>query len=154
MLRKALVFMLLSGAGLAGANGLETNPYLSIDHRLPLLVDSAERNHVLFDMRELLHSMFFIQNALARNDLKNVPETAMSMGRVMQHMPRGMLIRMPDEFKYLGAGMQAAYTNAAEAAKAGDHKKVEEHMAEALTYCSGCHDTFRFVVGKVPFSAK
>lgn len=154
MLRKTLALLLLAGSGLAIADGLGTNPYLQIDNRVTLLVDSAERNQVLYDMRELLHGMFFIQNALARDDLKAIPEVALPMGRVMQGMPQAALMRMPDEYKFLGAGLQAAYTNVAEAAKAGDHRKVDQHLAEAMSYCSGCHDTFRFVVGKVPFSAK
>jgi hypothetical protein len=115
-------------------------------------VSSHERNHVLFDMREMLHGMFTIQTAMARDDMKIIPEVALPMGRVMQHMPQELLIRMPDEYKYLGAGMQAAFTNVAEAAKANDHKKVEGYLAEAMTYCSGCHDTFKFVVGSVPKS--
>jgi cytochrome c556 len=143
---------MLAGAAVAG--GLETNPYLQIDNRMALLVDSSERNQVLFDMRELLHGMFHIQNALARHDLKAIPDVVMPMGKLMQNMPQSMLRRMPDEYKYLGSGLQAAYTNVAQAAIAGDHAKVDAYLAEALTYCSGCHDSFRFVVGKVPFSSK
>ena len=148
MLRTTIATLLITSAAISIADD-STNPYLQYDHRVTIAVSQHERNHVLFDMRELLHGMFFIQNAMARNDLAAIPEQAMPMGRLMQHMPMDLLMRMPEEYKFLGAGMQAAFTNAAEAAKAGDHKKVEEFMAESMTYCSGCHDTFRFVVGSV-----
>jgi hypothetical protein len=140
---------MLAAAGGVQAAEVTDNPYLQYDRRVAITVGTHERNHVLFDMRELLHGLFHIQSALARNELKVIPETAMSMGRVMQHMPSELLIRVPDEYKHLGAGMQATFTYMAEAAKADDHKKVEGYLAEAMTYCSGCHDTFRFQVGKV-----
>lgn len=149
MLRRSMLILVLAASGSAMAEGPSTNPYLQYDHRVPITVTIHDRNHVLFDMREMLHGIFNIQMALARNDLAAIPEQALPMGRLMQHMPMDLLMRMPEEYKFLGAGMQAAFTNAAEAAKAGDHKKVEEFMAESMTYCSGCHDTFRFVVGRV-----
>jgi cytochrome c553 len=149
MMRRSILILALAVSSAALADG---NPYLQYDRRVPITVTSHERNHVLFDMREMLHGMFTIQTAMARDDMKIIPEVALPMGRVMQHMPQELLIRMPDEYKYLGAGMQAAFTNVAEAAKANDHKKVEGYLAEAMTYCSGCHDTFKFVLGSVPKS--
>jgi cytochrome c553 len=153
MLRTTITMLLIAGTSVALADGAKPNPYLQHDNRVPITVSAHERNHVLFDMRELLQGMFYIQNAMARDDLKAIPEVAMPMGRLMQHMPTEMLIRMPEGYMQLGSGMQTAFTQAAQAAAEGNHKKIEEHLGEAMTYCSGCHDTFRFQLGK-PKEAK
>ncbi len=135
-----LVLLLASTAALAQSS-------LYNDKRITIDVTQAEKNQVLFEMREFLHGMHNINHALARQDMKALAITARPMGALRDRMPASLKERMPEEFTQLSIAMNEAFqTLAREAESKGDMSRAHENLAEIMTYCSGCHDAYRFNV--------
>jgi len=141
---------LLVLAAMANPALADENPAYLQDPRQPISVSVVERNHVLFDMRSMLHGMFNIQNALGRGDLAAVAVEAKPMGKLVTHLPPGMLERAPEGFRLLGSGLETSFDKVIDLASKPDAKAAEinHQLAEALSYCSGCHDSYRFQVRK------
>jgi hypothetical protein len=117
------------------------------DNRLPINVSQAEKNQMLYEMREFLHGFHAINIALARGDMKSLAMTARPMGSLLDRLPARLKERMPEEFQQLAIAMnEALQVLARDAESTGDIKRTHENLAEVITYCSGCHDTFRFNV--------
>jgi cytochrome c556 len=54
---------------------------------------------------------------------------------------------LPEEFTQLSIAMDEAFQNLARGAENKvEMRQMHENMAEVMTYCSGCHDTYRFNV--------
>lgn len=128
------------------------------DKRIAVDVSQAEKNQVLYEMREFLHGMHNINHALARQDMKAVAITARPMGSLRDRMPGSLKERMPEEFTQLSIAMNEAFLTLARDAESKDEagkdkmRQAHENLAEVMTYCSGCHDTYRFNV--VPVKAR
>lgn len=141
-----LAVLLVSTASLAQSS-------LYSDKRIAINVSQAEKNHVLSEMREFLHGLHNINLALARQDFKGVAVVARPMGPVLDHMPAGLKARLPEEYTQLAIAMNEAFQNLARDAESkGDMRQTHENLAEVMTYCAGCHDTYRFNV--VPMKAR
>jgi len=142
---KRLAFCLLLSFG--GPAWSADNIYTTIDHRVPIEVTAKERNQILYEMREFLHGLHNIHYALARNDMKAVALEARPMGQTMYRIPVSVRERMPEGFMQMGLAMREAFDALAKTAETkGEAIPVQEQMAEIMTYCSGCHDTYRFEV--------
>ena len=147
---KRLVFCLLLSA--SGAIGAADNSYTANDHRIPIEVTARERNQILYEMREFLHGLHNIHHALAKGDMKAVAVEAKPMGQTMYRIPVGVRERLPEGFMQMGLAMHEAFDALAKVAETkGEMAPAQEQMAEIMTYCSGCHDTYRFEV--VPYKA-
>jgi cytochrome c556 len=122
------------------------------DYRNPIPVTARERNQVLFEMREFLHGMHNIHHALARNDMKAVALEARPMGQMIDRIPAELRERVPEAFLQMGIALHEAFNQLARIAEGnGSVSAAQEQMAEIVTYCSGCHDTYRMeVVSKPP----
>jgi recombinational DNA repair protein RecR len=130
---------------LAGAWAVEP----ARDARAVIVVSESERNLVLEEMREFLHGLHSIQLALARKDMHGVALAARPMGMILHRIPPAMRDRLPETFVQIGLGQHEIFeviARDAEVKKDIDHTLAQ--VAEALTYCSGCHDTYRFAIGK------
>lgn len=120
------------------------------DKRIVINVTQAEKNQVLFEMREFLHGLHNINHALARQDFKGVAVLAKPMGPLMERTPASLKERLPEEYAQLAIAMNEAFRNLARDAESNGSagkdamRLAHENMAEVMTYCSGCHDTFRF----------
>ena len=129
---------------------VEAAPNMMRENRIPITVTEAERLHVLTEMREFLHGMHSLQLAMARNDMKAVALVAGDMGALLDKVPPGLRERLPPEFLELAIGQHEVFQAIARDAKAkGDMFTTLGQVGEALTYCSGCHDTYRFQVGRI-----
>lgn len=147
---KRLVCCLL--LGFSGAAWSAAAEYTATDHRIPIEVTARERNQTLYEMREFLHGLHNIMYALARNDMKALALEAQPMGQAMNRIPPGIRDRAPDAFMQMGLAMHEAFNQLGKAAQSkGDPTVAQEQLAEIMTYCSGCHDTYRFEV--VPYKA-
>jgi hypothetical protein len=72
------------------------------------------------------------------------------MGALLDRMPVKLKERLPEEFTQLAIAMNEAFQNLArDAEDNGDMRKAHENLAEVMTYCSGCHDTYRFNVAPI-----
>ncbi|MDP2832811.1 MAG: hypothetical protein Q8Q28_05860 [Pseudomonadota bacterium] len=120
-------------------------PPTAKDNRIAIQVSASERNQVLYEMREYLHSLFNIHNALANKDMKAVGVSTRPMTGLLENLPAGISAKAPEAFTQLAIGMNEILTvMARDAETKGDMSLTQSQMAELMTYCSGCHDTFRF----------
>ncbi|MEW5769907.1 MAG: cytochrome c [Pseudomonadota bacterium] len=151
MQHKALsICIALACACAATANSAEN--ITMRDYRMPIPVTSKERNQTLFEMREMLHGLFSLHLALSKNDFKGVATVARPMGHLLEKLPAGLRERLPEEYNQLAIAMRESFDILArEAEEKKDIAAVQEQLAETMTYCSGCHDTYRFeVFARIP----
>ncbi len=117
------------------------------DNRLTIQVSPSERNHVLYEMRDYLHGLFNLLNALSSKDMKGIATSTQPMAGMLEHLPGNLRDRLPETFTQLAIGMNETLKVMARDAEAkGDMSLTQSQMAELMTYCSGCHDTYRFEV--------
>ncbi|TCJ14657.1 hypothetical protein EZJ19_09420 [Parasulfuritortus cantonensis] len=143
-MKRLVISLLLCVTGAAwSADSLFT----ANDHRFPIEVTSRERNQILYEMREFLHGLHNIHQALARDDLKAVALETQPMGDAFNRIPGNVRERMPEGFQQMSIAMQEAFVSLNRAASVQrDGHAVDDRLAEIMTYCSGCHDTYRFEV--------
>lgn len=144
------IALVLAFSGLAQAD--EANNYTSRDMRMSIPVTHAERNQTLYEMRDLLHGLFNLHLALSKSDFQAVAVAARPIGHLLEKMPNSMRERLPVEYVQLSIAMQESFDILAREAEARkDMAAVQSQLAESMTYCSGCHDAYRFEVrSKVP----
>ena len=117
------------------------------DNRIAILVTPAERNQMLYEMRDFLHSLFNMHNALAKNDMKAVAVSTRPMAGLLDRIPASAKEKLPEGFTQIALGMNEALQVMARDAEAKANMSLtQSQMAELMTYCSGCHDTFRFEI--------
>jgi hypothetical protein len=142
-----LALVLFSTATISTESLAQSSSGVYADKRIAINVSQAEKNQVLYEMREFLHGLHNLNHALARQDMKAVGMTARPMGPLMERLPVSLKERLPEEFTQLAIAMNEAFQNLARDAESkGDMVKTHENLAEVMTYCSGCHDTYRFNV--------
>jgi cytochrome c556 len=145
----ALALILAAAATVTGPVWAQSSSAMQTDRRIAINVSQAEKNQVLSEMREFLHGFHSINIAMARQDMKALGITARPMGALLDRMPVKLKERLPEEFTQLAIAMNEAFQNLARDAESnGDMRKAHENLAEVMTYCSGCHDTYRIVVGR------
>ncbi|MDP2787800.1 MAG: hypothetical protein Q8O79_06965 [Pseudomonadota bacterium] len=153
-----LALLLVSTASVSTLAQAQSSSAIYSDKRIAINISQAEKNQVLYEMREFLHGLHNINHALARQDMKAVAITARPMGSLRDRMPASLKERMPEEFTQLSIAMNEAFLTLARDAESKDEagkdkmRQVHENLAEVMTYCSGCHDTYRFNV--VPVKAR
>lgn len=131
------------------------NEYTTRDIRQPIIVTAKERNQYLFEMRDHLHSLFNIHLALSRNDFKAAAVAARPMGTLLENTPASLRERLPEEYIQLSIALrEAVQAMARNAEEKKDMAAFQNHLAETMTYCSGCHDTYRFEVRPVVPASK
>ncbi len=146
----ALILLGLNGTASATDQDPENSSLIAVDNRIRIVVTARERNQVLHEMRTFLHGLHNIHHALARQDLKAVAIQAKPLGRVLNRMPEEMRNRLPEAFLEMSRGQYEVFeVMARDAETKGDMKLTLDQLAEAMTYCSGCHDTYQFQVGRV-----
>ncbi len=121
------------------------------DHRIVIPVSKAERNLLLMEMREYLHGLHAIQYALASKDTKTLDLVAKDMAPRLERLPASLRERFPDDFTQLAIAQKEAFQ--ALARMSGGELNVGaalEQTGEIITYCSGCHDTYRIEVRALP----
>jgi cytochrome c556 len=146
----ALALILAAAATVSSPVWAQSSSAMHTDRRIVINVSQAEKNHVLSEMREFLHGFHAINIAMARQDMKALGTIARPMGALLDRLPVKLKERLPEEFTQLAIAMNEAFQNLARDAETnGDMRKAHENMAEVMTYCSGCHDTYRFNVSPI-----
>ena len=145
------VFQIILALLMIGACSVaRADSYTARDLRLPVLVTAKERNQVLFEMRELLHGLFNLHLALSKNDFNAAAVAARPIGHLIEVIPSHLRDRLPEEFVQIGIAMQESFDLLARIAEEKkDMAAVQAQLAESMTYCSGCHETYRFEVRTV-----
>lgn len=130
-----------------GAQATEPSNYTSRDIRHPIQVTVEERNQTLFEMRDLLHGLFNLHLALSKNDFLGAAVAARPIGNMFERIPASLRERLPVEYLQLSIAMRESFDILArEAETKKDMSAVQSQLAETMTYCSGCHDTYRFEI--------
>jgi recombinational DNA repair protein RecR len=146
----ALALTLAAAATVTSPVWAQSSSAMQTDRRIAINVSQAEKNQVLSEMREFLHGYHSLNSAMARQDMKALGITARPMGALLDRMPVKLKERLPEEFTQLAIAMNVAFQNLArDAEDNGDMRKAHENLAEVMTYCSGCHDTYRFNVAPI-----
>jgi hypothetical protein len=66
---------------------------------------------------------------------------------MLERMPPSLKERFPEEFSQMAIAQSEAFQSLARIGESnGEVSAALEQTAEILTYCSGCHDTYRFEV--------
>jgi cytochrome c556 len=146
----ALTLILAATATVASPVWAQSSSAIQADNRIAINLSQAEKNQVLAEMREFLHGFHSINIAMARQDMKALGIIARPMGALLDRMPAKLKERLPEEYTQLAIAMNEAFHNLARDAETnGDIRKAHENIAEVMTYCSGCHDTYRFNVASI-----
>jgi hypothetical protein len=141
----ALVLALFLNTSLSVAVSAES--FASRDVRLPIPVTAKERNETLYAMRETLHGMFNLHSALAKGDFQAAALAAHSNSTLLEKITPSLKERLPEEFTQLAIGLNESFRALAkETESRRDVAITQGLLAETMTYCSGCHDTYRFDV--------
>jgi len=142
MTRRAIAIALI-----CFSTGAMAQSSMTKDNRIVIQVSASERNHVLYEMRDYLHGLFNLLNALSSKDMKAVALSTQPMAGMLEHLPGNLKDRLPEEFTQMAIGMnEALKVIARDAETKADMSLAQSQMAEVMTYCSGCHDTYRFDV--------
>lgn len=121
--------------------------YTARDIRQPIPVTAKERNQFLFEMRESLHNLFNVHLALSKNDFQAAAIAIRPLGGLLDNTPPRLRERLPEEYVQLAIAMREAIEATARVmTEKKDMAAVQAQLAETMTYCSGCHDTYRFEV--------
>lgn len=125
--------------------------YAIREYRQAIPVTAKERNLVLFEMREILHSLVNMYQALARDDYEAAASVAQPLVQMNQNIPDSLRERFPEQYQEISIGMRESFQSMINNAfKNKDMSAVHVQLAESMTYCSGCHDAYRFEVRKTP----
>lgn len=144
MTYRLITFLLLGFSSISLAEG---PAFSETDRRIPVPLSVVERNQVQYEMREFLHGLYNIHIALSNADMKAVAVAARPMGPLLERIPPSMRERLPEEFTQIAIAQREAFDALARDAESkGDMRHTLGQVAEVLTYCSGCHDTYRFQV--------
>lgn len=140
MTRRAIAIALI-----CFSTGALAQSSMSKDNRIAIQVSPSERNHVLYEMRDYLHGLFNLLNALSSKDMKALAMSTKPMAGMLEHLPGNLKDRMPETFTQMAIGMnETLKVMARDAETKGDMSLTQSQLAELMTYCSGCHDTYRF----------
>jgi len=115
------------------------------DGRTAILLDPAERQAVLGEMRLLLETTQTVVEALANNDMAKVEAAARPIGSAaIATVDFRLRAKLPLEFKQLGFGTHYAFDDIADMAKAGQPAKtIQLKLTETMNNCIACHASFQ-----------
>lgn len=122
------------------------------DGRTAIVLEPAERDFVLREMRGFVAGLQQLTAALARDDMKAAAEAARGMGLHAAHgAPAAMVAKLPLEFKTLGFGVHREFdAMAADAERVGDPRHTLGQLAGVLHKCVACHDAYQFKASVPP----
>jgi len=120
------------------------------DGRTAVLLEPAERQAVLGEMRVLLETTQAIIEALAVEDMAAVDQAARGVGSVaIKTMDFTLRAKLPLEFKKLGFGTHYAFDEIADMAKAAKPvKAIQQKLAATMNNCIACHATYQLPVAR------
>ncbi|EFI53764.1 hypothetical protein, partial [Afipia sp. 1NLS2] len=115
------------------------------DGRVAILLEPAERDLMLKEMRGFVEGLQEISEALSKDDMKGVAKAARAMGTSRAHdVPLGMMGKLPLEFKKLAFSTHGGFdTIAMDAETIALPKHTLGQLSEVLQNCAGCHSSYQ-----------
>lgn len=116
------------------------------DGREAIVLEPAERDMVLAEMREFLVSIQAITAGIANDDMASVVSAARPMGAAAtQGMPGSLVRKLPLDFKQMGSDTHARFEQLAlDAEQMGDAEYALGQLVELMQNCTACHSMYRF----------
>ncbi len=118
------------------------------DDRLGINMTPYERTFVLNEMRDFLAGVQGITQACLDNDMQRAANIAKPLGMdVASHAPKGLLGKLPLEFKQLGFGIHHDLDQLAmDARDLADPQHTLRQLATAMNKCVACHAAYQIKV--------
>lgn len=118
------------------------------DGRTAILLEPAERDVVLSEMRVFLESVQQITAGIAGDDLATIAPAARRSGRAAaQGVPGALMGKLPLAFKQLGLDTHTRFDELAlDAEQLGDRDHALSQLGTLLQNCVACHAAYRFDV--------
>lgn len=115
------------------------------DNRTAILLDEAERNFVLAEMRTFLASVQQITEGVGLEDMAIVSQSARMVGNAAQQGAPGTLMgKLPIGFKQLGHDTHTRFDQLAlDAEDLGDASHSLSQLSELMKNCVACHETYK-----------
>lgn len=115
------------------------------DGRTAVLLEPAERQAVLGEMRVLLETTQTIVAALAENDLPTIESAARQVGKAaISTMDFRLKAKLPLAFKKLGFGTHYAFDEIADMANKGaSTQAIQLKLADTMSRCIACHAAYQ-----------
>ncbi|MFZ2302907.1 MAG: hypothetical protein WAW10_13680 [Gallionella sp.] len=121
------------------------NTAAGTDGRMAVILQPAERDFVMLEMRGLLAATQEIMDAGSQNDTQRIVKAARGAGMAgTAEVNPALMVKLPIEFKKLGMSLHADMDEIAKAGEAG--KPVPELLkmtSNALAKCVGCHSAWQ-----------
>ena len=116
-----------------------------VDQRTAILLDEAERELVLGEMRTFLSATQRMTQGIAAEDMEAVATAARSVGQAAaQAVPGSLMGKLPLEFKKLGHATHGSFDQIArDAVDLGDPAHALEQLSELLNNCVSCHSIYQ-----------
>ncbi len=119
----------------------------SEDGRTAIIINDAERNMMLGDMRKFLENVQIITVALGENDMEAIVVAAENVGLRDENPPPALIAKLPLEFKTMGMDTHKAFDELAGLAKTdGNIQTVAVALGTILTNCTTCHATYKIML--------
>lgn len=117
----------------------------ALDTRIAVIMTEEEKVYVLNEMRGMLEGVQEIVASIRTNDMEKISTVARSMGRnVADDAPKGLMGKLPIDFKRLGLGTHASFDQISVTAR--DPEKMDLvllQLSNVMTNCVACHATFQ-----------
>lgn len=117
----------------------------STDGREAIVLEEAERNLVLAEMRMFLSSVQKITAGVAKEDMEVVIKAAREVGfAAQQEVPGALMKKLPLAFKKLGFDTHQKFDALAQDAEdLGDPQHALQQLSMLMNNCVGCHSAYQ-----------
>lgn len=115
------------------------------DGREALILEPAERDLVLTEMRMFLSGVQKITQALTKEDMETVVKAAREVGLTAQQaVPGSLMGKLPLAFKKLGFDTHKKFDALAlDAEQLGDPNHALQQLSTLMNNCVACHSTYQ-----------
>lgn len=115
------------------------------DGRQALLLEPAERDIVLGEMRLFLQTVQQITQGVTDDDLQAVASAAKQVGAAAQKgIPISLVKKLPLSFKKLGFDTHSKFDQLAlDAEQFGDSQLALQQLSALMNNCVACHELYR-----------
>ncbi|NIA01228.1 MAG: cytochrome c [Planctomycetia bacterium] len=140
-----VVVLLVATGTLVGKFIIVGETQLTTDGRTAILLEPAERDLILTEMRALLASVQGVLVAAGSDDMKTVVEAARKSGMPPPgQVPDALVGKLPLSFKTLGFDTHKRFDQLAlDADQLGDKDHVLEQLGVLMNNCIACHAQYR-----------
>ncbi len=140
-----VVVLLITTGTLVGKFIIIGETQLSTDGRTAILLEPAERDLILTEMRAFLVSVQGVLVAAGKEDMKTVVEAAGKSGMPPPgQIPDTLAGKLPLSFKTLGFDTHKRFDQLAlDASQLGDKELAVEQLGVLMNNCIACHAQYR-----------